>query len=166
MTKQRCYSTRSAEGAAMLLGAGGRIEGVNFTHQEVKQLSKFYREKIDKNAGDDAVRTNKERYQKKLDDYKNSRGEYEHHKPSNPPPEPDYESIRRGVQDFENAGSVRTVMRETQRDGARVMGFLSNYLEPGEDPVTLVASGLSELGYEIHGDLYDPLWGNEEEDEP
>ena len=47
------------------------------------------------------------------------------------------------------AGNRRNMMRRCERDGLRIMGLLARYLEPGEDPVQLVAQGLSEMGMDV-----------------
>ncbi len=47
------------------------------------------------------------------------------------------------------AGNTRNMYRFAERDGLRVMAFLSRYCEHGEDPVRVVAEGLASLGYDV-----------------
>ncbi len=62
---------------------------------------------------------------------------------------------------FLRAGSSRNLSRWAERDGLRVMAFLSRLLETGEDPVRFVGRLCMEAGYEVPGD---PEWYLEEND--
>lgn len=50
-------------------------------------------------------------------------------------------------------GTFRNLVRHTERDGLRVMAFLSRYLQPGQDPVKLVAQLCSEAGFDVPNDI-------------
>ena len=54
-----------------------------------------------------------------------------------------------------NAGAEVRAWREAQTDGLRLMAFLAEYLERGEDPVVYVARMLADAGYEVGVDLDD-----------
>jgi hypothetical protein len=47
------------------------------------------------------------------------------------------------------AGNRRNLMRQVSMDGFRIMAFLSQYLEEGEDPVLLVANALAGYGLDV-----------------
>ena len=51
---------------------------------------------------------------------------------------------------LEFAGSTRNMFRLVERDGLRVMGLLSEYLEDGQDPVSLVIDALRWLDSMCH----------------
>lgn len=57
--------------------------------------------------------------------------------------------------EFIEAGNFRNLMRHVSHDGRRVMAFLSQYLEHGEDPVNLIATALSDQGYDV---CVEDLW--------
>lgn len=59
------------------------------------------------------------------------------------------------------AGMHRNMFRHVERDGLRVMAFLSKYLEPGQDPVKLVAQLCMEAGHDVPND-YDWIYEDEE----
>lgn len=78
------------------------------------------------------------------------------------PPEPpsfDRESIIR----LHDAGSIVNLFRHVEHDGVRMVAYLAQYLEPGQDPVQLLEELCIEAGY----DCMRSEWPgeNEEEDE-
>lgn len=77
-----------------------------------------------------------------------------------PAPKPFDASI---VRLFE-AGDTRNVFRYVERDGMRVMAFLSEFLEYGEDPVKLVAKMVMQMGYDVDPGVV--AWVEETEGEP
>lgn len=53
------------------------------------------------------------------------------------------------VLSMHNTGDTRNLFRHAESDGLRLMAFLSQFVEPGEDPVRMVASALAEQGYDV-----------------
>lgn len=47
------------------------------------------------------------------------------------------------------AGDTLTAYRLASQDGLRIMGFLAEYLQPGEDPVGLIQQSLAALGFDV-----------------
>ena len=156
---RRYYSTRDAEVSVNLLGAGARIEGVLFTNREAEDLMRYY-------GGDQSEELNAfvssavEGTKKIFEAAKRFNKESGYKIPAK---EMDFEKFTQESKELKEAGMKREVFRGVTLDGARVMGFLSGYLEHGEDPVTLVARGLASLGYEISSDLYEPFCEDDDE---
>jgi len=65
------------------------------------------------------------------------------------------------MNELEEAGATQNMFRHVQRDGLRVMGLLSRYLDKGQDPVNLLATLLLDAGYDTAG--LDPEWFEEYE---
>lgn len=63
------------------------------------------------------------------------------------------------------AGDTLTAYRIASRDGLRVMGFLAEYLRPGEDPVGLIQQALAALGFDVECSIepYDDWIADQEE---
>ncbi len=51
------------------------------------------------------------------------------------------------------SGAMVSTMRQTARDGFRLMAALSKYVETGEDPVKVLVRALSEAGYDVPNDI-------------
>jgi len=60
---------------------------------------------------------------------------------------------------FAHTGSTRNMVRLARQDGLRIMALLSQFCEPGEDPVRLVCNVLAEAGFDA------PYMGAVDEDE-
>lgn len=60
------------------------------------------------------------------------------------------------------AGNNRNVIRHAEIDGLRLIAYLSQYLEPGDDPVEVLSCRLSECGYDV-GEQWES--GEEEKEE-
>ena len=66
-----------------------------------------------------------------------------------------------GLTTFLESGDNVNLFRHAERDGLRIMGAISRFLEPGEDPVKLVLRLAVEAGYDVD---VDPEWLEDFED--
>jgi len=149
-------ATKMDNVTSSLLG-GERYKGITFTHQQIRQLEKFYNfntGEADRFA-DKTVELEKRNYEKKYEkEIEESTISLFKREPRFPP-KPDYDLIREESKNLSLAGTNRNVMRHTELDGLRLMGFLSKWLEPGNDPVSFVGRLMSDIGYDICiGDLW------------
>ena len=58
---------------------------------------------------------------------------------------------KKTVERFHQAGDDRDLLRQASGDGLRVMAFLAQFLEPGQDPVKLVVQLCADAGYDTAG---------------
>ena len=63
---------------------------------------------------------------------------------------------------FERVGTRNDVIRCAQRDGLRIVAWLSRYLEPGEDPLKTVIRACATYGFDVR---FDGEWAESEESE-
>jgi hypothetical protein len=71
------------------------------------------------------------------------------HKHWETPPQPPNKAEFPEAAQLLDGGGVVYLGRDITSDGIRVMAFLSHWLEPGEDPVLLVARALAASGYDV-----------------
>ena len=115
---------------------GHMVDGVTFTRDQHRKLLKVY--------GYNPADT-----QRLVDQYQTDLQNQALKDPKVPKFDPDE------VRAFHESGSFRNIYRAITHDGLRVMAFLSQYLEPGQDPVKLVASICAEVGMDVP---VDPEW--------
>jgi len=63
--------------------------------------------------------------------------------------ESEMESINKNINSFGESGDNKNMFRHAEFHGMRVMGLLSRFLEPDEDPVHFLKVVLSEAGYDV-----------------
>lgn len=144
--------------AAMIELLGGQIfEGTQFTSDQVRNLKRVYGfdPKAAAAAADAAVELGRKAYEAKLKEYEERLADrWASRTPRRP--EFDEERVRRDALRFQESGDDRNLMRLASHDGRRVMAFLARFLEPDEDPVSLIARALSDMGFDVNlGDLWD-----------
>ena len=153
-----------------LLGSGIVHEGHAFSKSQEKHLKDFYGFSQKKDEDDAAAQLAKtqETYEARSADYwaakalgaKSPEGKaaWEAYAQkwdrsarygSAEPPKPPVGGSTLGLLE---AGTNRNLVRYVDRDGRRVMAFLAAFLEPGEDPVKLVAQLCSQAGYDVTED--------------
>jgi hypothetical protein len=150
----RRYATRMDEAQCELLGSAGNLGSVNVTHDQFCAIEDWF--KLDRKAIEKASRehaltacSNRER---EIEEYNALRST----RRGKPPESLSFEEALETNISFLTRGTDRNMLRRVEVEGARVILFLMHYLNPGEDPVELVARGLSELGFEVSvGDLYE-----------
>lgn len=72
-----------------------------------------------------------------------------------------YEFTETDKSQFHKAGSDRNLIRHAKCDGLRVIAFMSKFLEPGEDPVKVLARLASNYGFDVGCDDID--WAYDEQ---
>ena len=141
---------------AMLALLGGEsYEGVSLTSDQMRKLADFYA--FDRGfvarqiAFAQAHRARAQHdAQKKNDELRKQPGflaAYDSHKLHPVPADLTDKEIAQ-LKDFSQAGSARDLFREIRTDGLRLMGYLSGFLQPGQDPVQLVHELCREAGYD------------------
>ncbi len=134
-------STPQSAGCIDLLG-GESFNGVTFTHDEVRALTRVYGYDLE---GKDVVVPEPEvqappqgasfwevrKYEEGLRQAKKSK--------------PSLESLQK----MDRAGAFRNLMRNVECDGKRIMGLLARFLEPGDDPVKIVAQLMRDAGWDV-----------------
>lgn len=60
-----------------------------------------------------------------------------------------------GAAYFQRGGDSMHMLRHAEADGVRMVALIARYVEPGDDPVRLLARLLMDAGYDVH---VDPDW--------
>ena len=142
-----------------LMGVGATWGSVTLSHGQIKALEKVYgfspekdMENMRANLHDVYVREHAA-WEAQMEFLRTDpRGYRQKYGFNNQPPAeplPAKEAILQGGVDFLRAGAMRNLMRYAERDGLRLMAFLSRYMEAGEDPVKLAAHLCIEAGYDV-----------------
>ena len=144
--------TPSTETIAQIFGLPFVYEGNGFTDSQRDRLWAFYGFKTNYYDGfAESVHTAAvTRYKEDLRNWsalsrKNRRE----------PTKPSFGETLEDVKRFGETGDGITLGRLIARDGMRVMAFLSQYLEQGEDPVRVVARLAQQVGWDV---TCDPGW--------
>jgi hypothetical protein len=136
-------------------------EGVAFTSDQIKRLRKVYLftdEFIDQQVAE-GLEAHEKAVAKWQEEYDAIDSDWTRRNFRKKPEPFDAEAMRR----FYSTGSDRNLFRHAQRDGLRLMAFLSEFVEQGHDPVKLVVQLASEAGFDVGSHVE---WAfDEEEDE-
>ncbi len=162
MHKKRFFATKSDELSIHMFGEGGYIERVNLSKDQFEKLQQYYKPSFEEEAkkyADEMVESRKKQYKENHKKWKNDKGSPSYsYFGSNPEPiEPDYEKVYKESVLYSKAIMSRDFLRDAETDGARLIAYLSQYLQNNEDPVTLVAMGMTSLGFDTSDELYEPI---------
>jgi hypothetical protein len=164
-----CASTPSSDSMIQLLGCPLKHNSVAFTHDEANNLYRFYG--LDKQKIKTDVDQLINQAQAQLDEATEAwnagtpywKGRRDSEGKELVDPSKIKLPVRHEVENFMFVGGSRNIMRHVETDGLRIMGAISKYLQPGEDPVKTVLLAMSEAGFDVvEGDW---LWGEEVYDE-
>lgn len=151
-------STPSAEQSIAFFG-GNSHGPVTVSNTQFKALAKVYQFTDNLSRVETAREEHKKAHAWRVAKYEESKKAWN---PEAPPKETPFDE--KAVLRFLDAGVVRDVFRETERDGIRIMAFLAKFVEPGQDPVKLIVQMASDCGYDV--DPADFEWSQEESETP
>ena len=154
-----CCDTPMTQTMIDLMGRGAHHGAVYFSRSQTEALQRFY--DFDPQRDIDTVEeTLQAAYEKARDEYEDRKALWDSDKraykatygwDATAPrvPRPPTPLIIEKLGRLQHAGAGRNLMRFVERDGLRLMAFLSRYLEQGEDPVKLVAQLCIDAGYDV-----------------
>jgi len=145
---RRKQTATQVDSSLIALIGGYTWEGVNFTRDQVQSLMRFFSfdpEHTSRRVESGLVKA-RDAHSKKKREYDAALAQGMHY--ARDPGKFSEEKYHEGSARFFDTGDERDVARCTSHEGLRVMAYLSRFLEPGEDPVRLVARGMAALGFE------------------
>lgn len=133
-------------------GSPGRHGSVAYTHDQERAMERLYGYDLDgweKRAASEAIEAHAEACAE-YEDRRRKASAYEAARMQ--PPKP---ADPKGAAYFQRGGDSMHMLRHAEADGVRMVALIARYVEPGDDPVRLLARLLMDAGYDVQ---VNPEW--------